>query len=424
MLDTLTSDFPEHTPRPAQAPRALEGLRVVDFTHFIAGPFATMILADMGADVIKVESPGRGDEYRHFAPVPPQMPDAGGPFVWSNRNKRSVALDLKNPAAQKIVRELIAGADVVAENFSTGVMAKFGLDYESCKAINPKLVYCTVSAYGRDGPFADRLGFDPVTQAESGFTSMNGYPDRPGVRTLSPVMDISTAMMVSNVILGALLARSRTGQGQLVEAALFDTAVQMTGYAAMQSLYSGNDPQRHGNTSVDTCPSGVFQASDAPFYITVGNDKIFNRLAAQVVERPDLAADPTLANRNGRLVRKDELFDLLGKAFAQQPRAHWMAKLRAASIPAGEVRTVGQALRSPEARARGLVTRIAQPDVGWLPNIALPVRMHGTPLADPLPAPRVGQHTDEVLRGTLGYDDAAMAAATRAGAFGAAGDKT
>ena len=210
----MIAEFPPHTARPAQAPKALQGVVVADFSHFVAGPLATMFLADMGADVIKIEPPERGDELRYYPPVLPELPEQGGPFVWSNRNKRSLALDLKKPEGLEVARALIAKADVLVENFSTGVMQRLGLDYETCKAINPRLIFCSVSAYGREGPYADRLGFDPIAQAESGFVSMNGYPDRLGVRASSPVMDISTAMMVSNAILGALYARATQGEGQ------------------------------------------------------------------------------------------------------------------------------------------------------------------------------------------------------------------
>jgi crotonobetainyl-CoA:carnitine CoA-transferase CaiB-like acyl-CoA transferase len=396
----------------------MQGLRVVDLTHFIAGPLATMMLADMGADVIKVEPPERGDELRYYPPAVPGLESQGGPFLWSNRNKRSVALDLKSPAGIELARQLIASADVVVENFSTGVMERFGLDYETCRQLNPRLVYCSVSAYGREGPFADRLGFDPVVQAESGFVSMNGYADRMGVRASSAVMDISTAMMVSNAILGALLARERQGDGQYVEVALFDTGVLMTGWATMQHLVTGNEPQRHGNTSPDTCPSGVFEASDKPFYINCGNDKIFHRLAAQVIERTDLANDPVLRDRNGRIARREELFQELNAEFGKHPWAYWQERMRAAQIPCGLVRTVGEAIRSPEAQARRLVTSIEHPMLGVVPNIASPIRYSATPMVDPLPAPAIGQHTTEVLREVLGHDDARIAELAREGAFG------
>ena len=418
LLAHNAAPFPAYEPRPAGAPTALQGLRVIDFTHFIAGPLATMILADMGADVIKIEPPERGDELRYYPPAVPGLKQQGGPFVWSNRNKRSLALDLKTEAGLQIARALIAQADVVVENFSSGVMRRFGLDYETCRQLNPKLVYCSVPAYGREGPFADRLGFDPVVQAESGFVSMNGYPDRLGVRASSAVMDIGTAMMVSNALLGALVSRERQGEGQYVEVALFDTGLLMTGWATMQHLVTGKEPQRNGNTSPDTCPSGVFEAQDRPFYINCGNDKIFLRLVGQVLNRPDLANDPALAERNGRIARRDELFATLNAEFALHPWAYWQDRMRAAQIPSGEVRTVGEAMRSPEATARKLVTRIPHPALGEIPNIASPIRYQRTPVVDPVPAPTIGQHTQEILHQVLGYSDERIAQLAQTGTFG------
>jgi crotonobetainyl-CoA:carnitine CoA-transferase CaiB-like acyl-CoA transferase len=403
MLSDLEHDFPEHQARPADAPRALEGIRIVDFTHFIAGPFATMMLADMGADVIKIEAPGRGDEFRYYPPAHPSEATLGAPYLWANRNKRSIALDLKSEDGKRVARDLIATADIVAENFSTGVMDRLGLGYEDCKKLNPEVIYCAVSAYGREGSFADRLGFDPIAQAESGFVSMNGYPDRQGVRALSPVMDISTAMMACNAMLGALVARQRTGRGQFVEVALFDNAVLMTGYATLQHIFTGDEPQRHGNTSPDTCPSGVFQSADTAFYINCGNNKIFHRLAAQVLDMPELADDPILSDRNGRIARRAELFKILDEAFLRQPWSYWQQRMRAASIPCGEVRTVGETLRSPEGRERQLVSRVPHAELGWLPNIRLPIKFSGTPVADPVAAPLVGEHSQQILSETLGY---------------------
>lgn len=418
MFDHITSTWPAHVPRPKNAPLALEGLRVIDFTHFLAGPFATLILADMGADVIKIENPGRGEEFRHFGPLHPQLPAQGAPFLWGNRNKRSVAIDLKTPQGLAVVRELIVTADVVIENFSAGVMDKLGLGHDVCQSLNPRLVYCAVSAYGREGEFADRLGFDPIVQAESGFMDMNGFPDREGTRTLSPVIDIHTATMACNAILGALLARVRTGQGQFVEVSLFEDALLMTGYAAMQYLMTGDNPARQGNISSDSCPTGMFRCQDGSFYMMCGNDKIFQRFAREVLERPDLADDPGLADRRRRLARRNELLGVLGDIFMQQPWAHWQPRMRAAGVPCGELRTLAQALQSAEASARQVVTRIPHPEVGWIPNVGLSIRYAGTPLADPVPAPAVGQHTEEVLRNTLGYDDARISALREAGALG------
>ncbi len=416
-------ELPIHPTQPTPGKSAVAGLKVVDFTHFLAGPLATMMLGDFGADVIKIEPPGKGEDFRYYPPQDPALHAQGGPFLWSNRNKRSVALDIKTSEGVQTVLELIALADVVIENFSTGVMQRFGLGYERCAEINPRLIYCSVSAYGREGPYSDRLGFDPVAQAESGFISMNGYADRPGVRTGSAIMDIATAMMASNAILLALLARERTGKGQQVEVGLFDTAVLMTGFAAMQHLVTGKEPQRHGNTSPDTCPSGVFSASDRPFYINCGNDKIFQRLFTEVIDRPDIASHAEYARSGDRLKQREFLFKVLTEAFSAYPWSHWQARLRAAAVPHGEVRSLGEALNSGEATSRGLITRIPHPVVGWIPNVASPIRMSQTPVVEPRAAPSVGQHTEEVLKEFLGYDDARLAALRAAGALGAPRDE-
>lgn len=422
-FDRLSRDFPAHQARPASAPTALQGVRVIDFSHFIAGPLATMFLADLGADVIKIEPPGCGDDLRRYPPELPQLPDQGGPFLWSNRGKRSVALDLKNPQGQALARELIAGADVVVENFSSGVMERLGLGQAELRAAHPQLIFCSVSAYGRDGPFADRLGFDPVVQAESGFVSMNGYADRQGVRASAAVMDMGTAMMVGNAVLAALYARTHQGVGQFVEVGLYETGLLMTGWAPMQYLLTGREPQRHGNTSVDTCPSGVFSASDADFYINCGNDRVWHRLALNVLERPDLAHDAELAGRHARHARRDELFQTLGEEFARQPFEHWRLRMREAGVPCGLVRTVAQALRSEETRSRGTVSWIEHPSAGPIPNIAPPWRFDGTPVADPVAAPTVGQHTAEVLQQLLGLDESRLAELATSGAFGAGSAK-
>jgi crotonobetainyl-CoA:carnitine CoA-transferase CaiB-like acyl-CoA transferase len=422
MLDQaqLNQDFPPHPARSADAPLPLEGVRVVDFSHFLAGPFATMILADMGADVLKIEAPKRGDDLRRYPPVHPEL-DQGAPFLWANRCKRSVALDLKSPAGLALARDLIDQADVVVENFSKGVMQRLGLDHESCLKRNPRLVYCSVAAYSREGAFSDRLGFDPIAQAESGFVSMNGYADRDGVRALSPVMDISTAMMVSNAILGALMARERLGRGQRVEVSLFDTAVLMTGYASLQSIFTGQDPVRHGNTSPDTCPSGVFHARDRSFYINSGNDNIFQRLATQVLNRPELVDDPRYVSGPSRSEHRDVLFAILQEAFGKQEWTYWQQRMREAGVPCGLVRTVGEAIRSDEARDHQLVTRIPHPVLGAVPNVRLPIRYSVTPLAAPVAAPSVGQHTREVLESVLSLDSERVDALSRQGAFGPEG---
>lgn len=416
--------LPVHRAAPAAAAPALAGLRVVDFTHFVAGPLATMTLADFGADVVKIEAPVRGDDFRHYPTVDPEIPAQGGPFLWTNRNKKSLALDMKTPAGLKVAKALIEQADVLVENFSTGVMERFGLDYDTCAKLNPRLIYCSVSAYGRDGPYADRLGFDPIAQAESGFISMNGYADRQGVRSGAAIMDTATAMSATNAILLALLARARDGKGQRVEVALFDVAILMTGFGAMQHLTTGYEPQRNGNTSPDTCPSGVFMAQDKPFYINCGNDKIYQRLFEQVLERPDLAHDPVLSQRANRLKNREMIFKVMDEAFEAQPWSYWAPRLRAANVPHGQVKTLGEALASDETRSRALVTRITHPVKGWIPNIATPLRLSRTPAVAPVAAPAVGAHTEQVLHEALHLDAPRIAALREAGAFGPAAAST
>ncbi|MDO9504277.1 CaiB/BaiF CoA-transferase family protein [Hydrogenophaga sp.] len=412
------NDLPVQEPRAATGPGVLAGTRVIDFTHFVAGPLATMTLADFGAEVIKVEAPKKGDDFRYYPPSDPELEAQGAPYLWTNRNKRSLGLDMKSPAGLAVAKALIESADVLVENFSTGVMERFGLDYETCRRINPRLIYCSVSAYGRTGPYADRLGFDPIAQAESGFISMNGYPDRQGVRTGSAIMDISTAMTATNAILMALLARARDGLGQFVEVALFDTAILMTGFAAMQHLTTGYEPKRNGNTSPDTCPSGVFQCADLPFYINCGNDGIFVRLFEQVLERPDIAHDPVLSKRANRLSQRERLFQLMEEEFAKHPWSYWQPKLRAAGVPSGQVRTLAQALASDESRSRNLVNRIPHPVKGWIPNVASPLRLARTPALDSKAAPAVGADTNEILGDVLHFNEDRIRELREAGAFG------
>jgi crotonobetainyl-CoA:carnitine CoA-transferase CaiB-like acyl-CoA transferase len=408
-------ELPLHEPRGDMTLRALDGLRVIDFTHFIAGPFCTMLLADLGAEVIKIENAANGDDFRRMGP---QIGGQGAPFLWANRNKLGLTLDLSIAAAREVARELIAGADVVVENFTAGVMQRFGLDYVSLAATNPKLIYCSVSAFRRDGHFASRAGFDPMVQAESGFMSMNGYPDRPGTRTGPAVMDISTAMMACNAILAALAARSRYGKGQQVEVSLFDTAAIMVGFHAMNYLMTGVTPNRFGNESPDTAPMGVFATADGPLYVACANDRTFQRLVSEVLQRSDLAASPDYATNYDRVRNKRRLTVELEAAFAGANRASWSARMTAAGVPVGIVRTIAEAYASEEHGDSSLATRIPHPTVGIIPNIASPLRLGLTPVVDPVAAPTLGQHNLEIMTRILGYDDARVAALAAAGVFG------
>jgi crotonobetainyl-CoA:carnitine CoA-transferase CaiB-like acyl-CoA transferase len=412
---TARPQLPDRAPRTKGAPTALDGLLVVDFTRVVAGPACTQTLADFGAEVIKIENPDGGDDTRHYEHA--DLAGESAAFVSLNRNKRGIALDLARPEGCHIAHELIARADIVVENFSSGVMKKYGLDYASVAPGNPRLIYCSISAYGRHGPFASRPGFDPITQAESGFMSLNGFPDGPPVRTGPPAVDLLTGMSACNAILLALVARNRLDRGQHVEVALFDTAVAMTQFYGMAYLMTGVNPTRQGNSPNGSPSVGVYEASDAPFYIACANDRLYRRLVIEVLGRPDLASGE-FGDRRSRTANKVKLRAILTGIFVQDLRENWVAKMKSANIPVGYLRTVEEAFNSPELRERHRVSQIPHPAAGSVPNIESPINLGLTPAIDPVAAPLLGEHTKEVLRKTLGYDDARIAALSEAGAFG------
>jgi crotonobetainyl-CoA:carnitine CoA-transferase CaiB-like acyl-CoA transferase len=414
---TAKPQLPERTPRAQGAPTALDGLLVVDFTRVVAGPACTQTLADFGAEVIKIENPEGGDDTRHYEHA--EIGGESAAYLSLNRNKRGIALDFTKPEALAVARDLIRKADVVVENFSSGVMKKFGLDYESVAPANPRLVYCSISAYGRKGPFAARPGFDPITQAESGFMSLNGFPDGPPVRTGFPIIDMATGMSACNAILMALFARDRIGRGQHVEVALFDIAVAMTGFYGMTYLITGVNQSRFGNSPNGSPTVGVYEAADGPFYMACANDRLVRRLLVEVLGRPDLTTDPLFANRKARSANKEKLRSILLGIFAGDLRENWMAKMKAANVPVGYLRTIEEAFNAPEVRERHRLSQITHPTAGVVPNIESPVSMGLTSAVDPVAAPLLGQHTREVLHKTLGYDDSQIAMLSEAGVFGA-----
>src|SRR6195952_227544 len=329
---TAGPQLPERTPRAKGEPTALDGLLVVDFTRVVAGPACTQTLADFGAEVIKIENPDGGDDTRHYEHA--EIGGESAAYISLNRNKRGIALDFTNPAALELARQLIAKADVVVENFSGGVMKKYGLDYASVVATNPRLIYCSISAYGRKGEFALRPGFDPITQAESGFMSLNGFPDGEPVRTGPPIVDLATGMSACNAILLALIARDRLGRGQRVEVALIDIAVAMTRFYGMAYLISGENPGRFGNSPNGSPTVGVYEAADGPLYMACANDRLVRRLLSDVFERPDLLTDPRFESRKVRTTNREALREVIAGVFASDRLENWMAKMKKANIPA------------------------------------------------------------------------------------------
>ncbi len=407
--------LPAFKPRPADQETPLTKLRVLDFSHFIAGPYATMILADFGAEVIKIESAGEGDGFRNY---PPMIEGESVPYLWVNRNKQSVALDLKTPAGREIALALVDQADIVVENFSTGVMARLGLDYATVSKRKPDLIYCSISAYGRSGPYAGRSGFDPIVQAESGFISMNGDPQQPGFRAGPSVMDISTAMMSANAILAALAARHRTGKGQHIETTMIETAVNMLGNFSLSYLATGVGPTRFGNTQTTASPVGAFETKDGAIYLACANDRTFQRLARDVLQDSQLADDPDYADSQKRRDNQKALMALVADKLRQGERAIWLERMHAAGVPAGAIRTVEEAMNAPALQELGLLSEIPHPTLGSIPNVGLPVHFSGTPLADPVAAPLLGAQTIEVLKRLLNFSPEQLRQAAESGALG------
>jgi len=410
-------ELPDHTPRSPAAPLALQDILVVDFTQFISGPYCTVILADFGADVLKIENPAHGDDFRLMKMAKLASGDSA-PFLWANRNKRSVALDLSRPAGRRVAQDLVGCADVVVENFSAGVMKRFGLDYDSVAAANPGVVYCSISAAGRSGPLSGRVAFDPITQAETGFIALNKASGAPDRALNTPIVDLTTGMMAATAILAALNARSRLGKGQFVEIAMFDQGVNLLAYHALNHLISGTEPI--AGPARSPAPVGVFQTRDSELYICCANDRTFRRLVVDALDRGDLAADPRFATMSARVANGEAFLSILSDILAGDTREAWLKRLRASGVPVGPVASVSEALASPEVAERRLVSRIPHPTAGSTPHVAPPFRMSLTPTADPVAAPVLGRHTREVLSDMLGYAPSMIDGLAAAGAFGAA----
>ncbi|MCB1739522.1 MAG: CoA transferase [Gammaproteobacteria bacterium] len=392
----------------------LQGIRVLELARTVAGPFCSMTLADMGAEVIKIEEPGRGDDVRYLAP---QVDGVSSVFALVNRNKRSVTLDLRLEESQCVLHELVKSCDIVAENFSTGVVDKYNLSYEVLSSINPRLIYCSVSGYGRQGEFARRPGFDPVVQADAGLFSINGAADGPPTRIAAPIVDVGSGMSALNAILAALYTREKTGRGQYVEVALFDVAVALSSYFAMNYLMTGSSPNRLGNDSSTSQPVGLFSASNGTFYLSCSNDRSFRKLAA-CIDAPALVDDPRFATNADRCANGDALREELAAIFNTMDCDTIVGEMLTAGVPVGRTFTIGEALESPVARSRGTVSNAVRANGRPVPNVKAPFDLHGTPLLAPKACPELGEANQWFLDEILGCDEARAAELAAAGVFG------
>ncbi|MET4700495.1 crotonobetainyl-CoA:carnitine CoA-transferase CaiB-like acyl-CoA transferase [Constrictibacter sp. MBR-5] len=394
----------------------LAGIRVLDLSRVLAGPICTMILADLGAEIIKVENPDGGDETRGMKP-----PEAGGEahfYLGVNRTKKSVAIDISTPEGRELIHKLAAECDVLVENYRKGVMAKHGLDWEAMRDRHPHLVYCSISAYGRESPLADLPGFDPIIQAESGMMSLNGEPDGEPMRHALAIVDTMTGYYSTIGVMAAIMTQKETGRGQFVDVALFDVALNTLTNVGMYYFTSGKVPERRGNGHPTSVPNGLFQASDGPFYIALANQRLWKRFCEGVIDRPDMVDDPRYRTLSDRIARRDEITAFLRDLFATRTRAEWLARFNKAGVPGGAVRTVDQALESPEAAARDMVRTVAHPTAGSIRMVGSPLKLSATPVTEPVAPPLLGQHTDEVLAELLHLDADALATLRKAGAIG------
>ncbi len=385
----------------------LDGLRVLDLTRALAGPFCTMMLGDLGADVIKLERPGRGDESRGWgppfvgAPYGP-YPGVSAYFLSTNRNKRSITVNMRSSQGQDIVRRLAAVSDVLVENFRTGALAKMGLGYHQLREVNPRLVYCSISGYGRTGPYAERPGYDVVIQAEGGFMGITGPEEGPPYRVGVPIVDITAGMFASTAILAAMRARDATGEGQRVDVSLLDSQVALLTNVASNYLVGGAEHRRLGNAHPNIAPYEAFPARDKWFVLAAGNEALWERLC-NVIGQPELRDDPRFRDNGGRVSNRPALREVLCSAFRARPAAEWLAEFRAAGLPCGPINTIPEVFEHPQREARELVVEAEHPVAGRVRFPGFPYKFSGSPASIRRAPPGLGEHTDEVLTETLAY---------------------
>lgn len=413
-MSDLPVDVPDRIPHPLEGKAALEGIRVIDFSRMLSGPFGTQILGDLGAEIIKIEDPGKGDDTR-FAPPSPALGGESFFFLSINRNKKSVAIDLRSEEGRAVVLDLIATADVLVENFTTKVMKRFSLDYASLKDRFPKLIYCSISGYGRTGSHADAAGFDSVVAAETGVHALNSLPDSKPVLGAVPYTDTTAGMNAAIGILAALHARSIHGIGQHVDIAMYDTALANLSYKGYEFLASGKNPALAARQNPG--PRGEFDTADGALVITVHNDKAFRNFS-EACGYPEWADDPRFLTFRDRMINGKVLLDTVRPAIAQQSTNELAARLKAVSVPCGIVRDPSDALTCDYTNEHNLVHKLPHPTAGHVPSIASPFRLSETPGLTPVAAPLLGQHTAQVLHDVLGYDDDQIAKLAGAGSIG------
>jgi len=396
-------------------PGPLESIRVFDLTRILAGPTCTQLLGDLGADVIKIERPGAGDDTRKWGP--PYVTDEEGRnttesayYLSSNRNKRSLTIDIAKPAGQALARRLIAQCDIMVENFKVGDMARYGLSYADLKDANPRLIYCSITGFGQTGPYAQRAGYDMLAQGLGGIMSMTGEPDRPPMKVGVGVADIMCGMYATVAILGALHHRNRTGEGQYIDLSLLDTQVAWLANAGLNYLISGEVPARVGNEHPNIVPYNVMAASDGHVILAAGNDSQYVKFC-DFAGVPELSKDPRFVTNEQRVMNRRVLYALLEPVLRRKSQTEWVEGLAKLGVPCSPVNTIDQAFADPQVRARNMRIKMAHPLAakGEVDLIANPIRYSTTPVAYRKAPPCLGQQSEEVLRELLGLDQATIA---------------
>ena len=380
----------------------LNGIRILDLSRVLAGPYCTMVLGDLGADVIKVESP-EGDETRGWGP--PFAGEAQGEsayYLCVNRNKRSIVLNFKTKEGLAILHELVKQSDVLVENFRVGTLARFSLDFESVSALNPRLIYCSITGFGQTGPLRDKPGYDFMIQAMGGLMSITGEPDGEPMKVGVAVADLFAGQNAVIAILAALQARNENGRGQHLDISLFDSQVGMLANVASNYLISGNSPTRYGNAHANIVPYQGFQASDTWFVIAVGNDRQFERLC-EVIGNQEFALDPRFNLNSERVKNREELISLLRPIFLKKTAGEWLSVLEVAEIPCGPINTLDKVFAESQVEAREMIIPMKHSKIEGLRLVGSPLKFSETPVEYKLPPPRLGEHTEKVLKELLGY---------------------
>ncbi|MGC2857765.1 CaiB/BaiF CoA transferase family protein [Novispirillum sp. DQ9] len=397
----------------------LSHIRVLDLSRVLAGPWAGQLLADLGAEVIKIERPGAGDDTREWGP--PYLRGADGQpttesayYLSCNRGKKSVAVDMASADGQRVIRDLAARSDIVLENFKVGGLKKYGLDYDSLKAVKPDLIYCSITGFGQSGPYAPRAGYDFMIQAMGGLMSLTGEPEGMPTKVGVAFADIFTGMYATVGVLAALAHRDRTGEGQHVDMALLDVQVAVLANQAMNYLTSGTPPARMGNAHPNIVPYQAFATQDGHMILAVGNDGQFKRFCA-VAGRPEIAADARFATNADRVRNRAELVPLVAAMMAARTTDEWIAALEPEAVPCGPINTLDRVFADPQVRHRGMVSTLPHPTAGTVDLVSCPIKYSATPAGADTAPPLLGQHTDAVLRDLLGLDDSALASLRAAG---------